>query len=66
MYFSVAWMLGTVHPALSQKMPLVRSVFVGLPVLSNTDTVTLVPRQTWMRLSVVLTNPGLTMFPVIA
>ena len=59
-------MLGTVHPALSQKIPLLLSVFVAPPVVSKTDTVTLVPRQTGMRLAVNFSRPAFTMFPVMA
>ena len=57
---------GALKSALSQKIPLVLSVLVALPVVSKTDTLTLVPRQTGMRCAVVLRRPGFTMFPVMA
>ncbi len=66
MYFSVPWMFDTLHREESHEIPLLIALVIGPPLVSNVEMLTLVPRQTGIRLAVTLSKPGSMMFPVIA
>jgi hypothetical protein len=69
MYFTVPWTPEIVHPEESQEIPLPTDpliVLLGSPVVSKVKVSTSVPSQTEIRVSFILSKPGLMMFPVIA
>ncbi len=66
MYFSVPWMFDTLHREESHEIPLLIALVIGPPLVSNVKMLTLVPRQTGIRLAVILSKPGSMMFPVIS
>jgi len=66
LYFSVTFTTPVQVPGVVVQSRLPPAVLVGVPVVSDTSAVIVVPAQTGMRCAVDPREPGSTMFPVIA